>query len=53
MTPQLLVPAVSPSAVVNASAAAVLLLVASVLSVYKPTGITRYGQRKQQVERTR
>lgn len=37
----------SPSAVVHSSAALALLLVATTLSVYKPRGLTRYGQRKQ------
>ena len=36
-----------PSPVVHAGAALVLLLVATILSVYKPRGLTRYGQRKQ------
>jgi len=36
----------SPSAVVHASAALILLLVAATLSVYKPRGVTRYGRRK-------
>lgn len=43
----------SPSAVVHAGVAVVLLLVATVLSVYKPAGMTRYGQRKQQAQRLR
>jgi hypothetical protein len=38
----------SPSAVLHAGAAVVLLLTATMLSVYKPRGLTRYGQRKQQ-----
>ena len=37
----------SPSHVVHAGAALVLLLVAVVLSVYKPRGLTGYGRRKQ------
>lgn len=41
----------SPSPVVHAAGALVLLLVAAVLSVYKPRGMTRYGQRKQREER--
>jgi hypothetical protein len=53
LTSQAVLALPSPSAVVHASAAAVLLLVATVLSVYKPTGMTRYGQRKQQVQRSR
>ena len=32
---------------VHAGAALLLLLVAVTLSVYKPRGMTRYGQRKQ------
>lgn len=38
----------SPSAVLHAGAALVLLLAAAALSVYKPPGLTRYGWRKQQ-----
>ena len=37
----------SPSPLVHAGGALLLLLGATVLSVYKPQGITRYGQRKQ------
>ena len=40
-----------PSPVLHASAALLLLLVATTLSVYKPRGMTRYGQRKQHEER--
>jgi len=36
------------SPVLHAAAALLLLLVATVLAVYKPRGMTRYGQRKQQ-----
>jgi hypothetical protein len=36
----------SPSAVLHSSVAALLLLGAATLSVYKPRGMTRYGQRK-------
>jgi hypothetical protein len=36
----------SPSPVLHAGAALVLLLMATALSVYKPRGMTRYGQRK-------
>lgn len=36
----------SPSAVVHATVALLLLLGATTLSVYKPSGMTRYGQRK-------
>lgn len=39
--------------VIQSAAALVALLVATVLSVYKPQGRTRYGQRKQSVQRTR
>jgi hypothetical protein len=37
----------SPSPVLHASAALVLLVTATVLAVYKPRGLTPYGQRKQ------
>ena len=37
----------SGSPVFHAAAAVLLLLVAAVLAVYKPRGITRYGRRKQ------
>lgn len=37
----------SPTAVVHAGGAVVLLLVATTLSVYKPRGLTRHGRRKQ------
>jgi len=37
----------SPSPVLHAGAALVLLLVATGLSIYKPRGVTPYGQRKQ------
>lgn len=37
----------SPSVVIHAGVALLLLLVATTLSVYKPRGLTRYGQRKQ------
>ena len=37
----------TPTAVIHAIAALLLLLVATTLSVYKPRGMTRYGQRKQ------
>ena len=40
-----------PSPVLHASAALLLLLVATTLSVYKPRGMTRYGQRRQHEER--
>jgi len=41
-----------PSPVLHAGAALLLLLVATTLAVYKPRGMTRYGQRKQHEERT-
>lgn len=37
----------NPSPTVHAAAALLLLLVAVTLSVYKPRGMTRYGQRRQ------
>lgn len=42
----------NPSPVLHAGAALPLLIVASVLGVYKPRGVTRYGWRKQQEART-
>jgi hypothetical protein len=36
----------------HAALALLVLLVAAVLAVYKPRGMTRYGWRKQQEERT-
>ena len=41
----------NPSPVLHAGAALLLLLVAAVLGVYKPRGLTRYGWRKQQEQR--
>jgi len=41
----------SASPVIHAGGALVLLLVAATLSVYKPRGLTRHGQRKQVQER--
>ena len=41
----------SPSVVLHAGGALVLLLLATVLSVYKPRGMTRRGWRRQQEER--
>jgi hypothetical protein len=41
-----------PSPVAHAGAAVVLLLVALVLSIYKPRGLTAYGRRKQQRPRS-
>jgi hypothetical protein len=43
----------SSSPVLHASAALLLLLVAVVLSIYKPRGVTPYGWRKQQERRAR
>ncbi|MBA3376583.1 MAG: DUF2269 domain-containing protein [Actinobacteria bacterium] len=42
-----------PSAVLHAAAAMLLLLVATVLAVYKPRGMTRYGQSKLHEQRGR
>ncbi len=42
----------SPSPVIHAGAALLLLLVATTLAVYKPRGITPYGRRKQRERRT-
>ena len=41
----------SPSAVLHSVLALLLLLVATVLAVYKPRGLTPYGQRKQPASR--
>jgi hypothetical protein len=41
-----------PSAVIHASLALVLLLVATVLGLYKPKGMTPYGRRKLREQRT-
>ncbi len=41
----------TPSVVLHAGAALLLLLVATVLAVFKPPGITRYGRRKQHKQR--
>ena len=41
----------NPSPMIHAGAALLLLLVAATLSVYKPRGLTRYGQRKQHEQR--
>ena len=38
----------SPSTILHSGAAGLLLLIATILSVYKPQGLTRYGWRKQQ-----
>jgi len=43
----------SSSPLLHAGGALMLLLVAATLSVYKPSGMTRYGQRKQHVRRAR
>ncbi|MEX2612381.1 MAG: hypothetical protein WD380_02280 [Gaiellaceae bacterium] len=42
----------SPSPVLHAGAALLLLLVATTLAVYKPRGLTPYGKRKQHEQRT-
>jgi hypothetical protein len=42
----------SPSPVLHAGAALVLLITATGLAVYKPAGMTPYGQRKQREQRT-
>jgi hypothetical protein len=42
----------SPSPALHAGAALLLLLVATTLAVYKPRGMTPYGQRKQRDQRT-
>ena len=42
----------SPSAVLHSGLALSLLLLATVLAVYKPRGVTPYGQRKQHEQRT-
>ncbi len=41
----------SSSPVLHSAAAVLLLIVAAVLAVYKPRGMTRYGWRKQQEQR--
>jgi hypothetical protein len=41
-----------PSPVLHAAAALLLLLVATTLAIYKPRGMTRYGQRTQHRQRT-
>jgi len=41
-----------PSPVVHGAAALLLLLVATTLAIYKPRGLTRYGQRAQHRQRT-
>ena len=43
----------NPSPVLHAAAALVLLLLATLLGVFKPQGMTRYGRRKLQEERAR
>lgn len=43
----------SPSPLVHSLAALLLLAVATVLGVYKPRGLTPYGQRKQRSARSR
>jgi uncharacterized membrane protein len=41
-----------PSPTLHAAAALVLLLAATTLAIYKPRGVTRYGQRKRHRQRT-
>lgn len=41
----------SPSPVLHSGAALALLMVATALSIYKPRGMTRYGQRKREESR--
>jgi hypothetical protein len=41
----------NPSPALHAAVALLLLVVATVLAVYKPRGMTRYGQRKQHQRR--
>jgi hypothetical protein len=41
-----------PSPALHAAAALLLLLVATTLAIYKPRGLTRYGQRTQHRQRT-
>jgi hypothetical protein len=43
----------NPSPLLHAGAALAVLLVATVLAVYKPRGRTRYGQRKQHEQRAK
>lgn len=38
----------NPSPALHAAAAVLILLIATILAVYKPRGLTRYGWRKQQ-----
>lgn len=42
----------TPSPIIHAAAAVLLLLLATVLAVYKPRGMTRYGWRRQHERRT-
>ena len=42
----------TPTFVLHSGAALLLLLAATVLAVYKPRGMTRYGRRKQRERRT-
>jgi hypothetical protein len=42
-----------PGTLAHSIGALVVLLIATVLSVYKPRGVTRYGWRKQQDQRTK
>ena len=41
----------SPSVIIHSAGALVLLLLATILGVYKPAGLTRYGQRQRRRQR--
>ncbi|MGH7696702.1 MAG: DUF2269 domain-containing protein, partial [Gemmatimonadaceae bacterium] len=43
----------NPSPVLHAVLALILLLVATILAIYKPRGLTPYGWRKQQAQEAR
>lgn len=45
-------PVDDPSPAVHSAAALIGLILATALSIYKPKGMTKYGQRKQRAERT-
>ena len=42
----------NPSPTLHAALALLVLLVATILAVYKPQGVTPYGRRKQHEQRT-
>jgi hypothetical protein len=42
----------NPSVLIHSTGALILLLLATVLAVYKPAGLTRHGQRARQRKRT-